>query len=62
METTQVSSNWCMDKEMEWNANYPEKEGNLDICDYMGVPWGHYASEISQRKTNTLRYHLYIEP
>jgi len=27
-----------MDKEMEWNANHPEKEGNLDICDYMGVP------------------------
>lgn len=45
---------------MEWNAKLSRKEGNLDICDYMDVPWGHYASEISQ-KDKYSRYHLYIE-
>ena len=38
-----------------------KKEENPAICDNMDGPWGHYVGEISQRKTNSPRYHLYVE-
>lgn len=35
------------------------KQGNLAICNNMANLKGIMQSEISQRKTNTIRYHLY---
>ena len=38
-----------------------KEEWNNDICSTMDGFGGHYVSEISQIKTNTLWYHLYME-
>ena len=38
-----------------------KNDWNLVICNNIGGPGGHYASEISQRKTNTVWYHLHAE-
>ena len=37
-------------------------EWNLTICDNMDGPSGYFLSEISQTKTNTGKFHLYVEP
>ena len=39
----------------------PQEKGNLAICDNMDRPWGHYACEVSQRRKNIVKYHLYME-
>ena len=36
--------------------------GNSRICDSMDETGGNFASEISQRKTNTVCCYLYVEP
>ena len=38
-----------------------KKEWNLAICYNMVEAWGHMLSKISQRKTNTVWSHLYVE-
>ena len=38
-----------------------KKEWNSNICNSMGDPREYYLSEISQSKTNTVYYHLYVE-
>ena len=37
------------------------KEWNLAIWDNTDGPGGYYTSEISQSKTNTIWFHLYVE-
>ena len=38
-----------------------KKECNFAICNNMDGLGGYYASKISQTKTNTVCYHLYME-
>ena len=37
------------------------KKGNPGIYNKMDGPWGHY-DKWNQRKTNTVWFHLYMEP
>ena len=37
------------------------KKWKFAICDNMYGPWGYMWNEISQRKTNTVWSHLYVE-
>ena len=44
-----------------WCNNSHKKEWNLDICDNMYDPGGHYAKWNKTEKANTVWYHLYVE-
>lgn len=55
MEITSV--HWCMNNRILCSH---KKEGT--ICNNLDRPWGHYARwNNSDRKTNTMWYHLYAE-
>ena len=38
-----------------------KKEENLIICNNIDGPWGHYAKQISQRKTNIIQFQSYVQ-
>ena len=50
---------WYVD--IQWNLLSHEKEWNLAICSNMDRLGGIMLSEISQRKTNTIWCHVYVE-
>ena len=47
---------------IKWKLFSHEKEVNPTICNNINGPWGHYAKwNKSDRKTNHVWYHLYVE-
>ena len=44
---------------IQWNTTQPQKEWNIAICSNMDGSRDYHVSELGQRKTNTIQYHLY---